>query len=70
MYQLRPPTPLELPPLAALCRRSKASWGYDDAFLDACTASLQVDAQKVNAGRVIVAADDSLLGVAQLDLDE
>jgi hypothetical protein len=53
--------------LSALCRKSKAYWGYDDAFLEACAPYLQVTPDCVTAGHSFVALDhqDRVLGVAQ-----
>jgi GNAT superfamily N-acetyltransferase len=69
---LRPPKPEELDAIALLCRRSKAHWGYDDAFLDACGAALRVSPRALASGSVVLAvgADaggDELLGVVQVD---
>jgi GNAT superfamily N-acetyltransferase len=41
--------------LSALALRSKAHWGYDDAFLDACRAELTVTVASIDAGAVTVA---------------
>ena len=52
--------------LTQLCRRSKAYWGYDTAFMKASEGALTVDAEKIARGHVLVASDESgrLLGVA------
>lgn len=39
---IRPAAPSEAPLLSDLALRSKGSWGYDDAFLDACRTELTV----------------------------
>ena len=51
------------------CRRSKASWGYDAAFMAASAASLRVDFTAIERGRVFVAEDEAgaLLGVASYE---
>ncbi len=51
--------------LSDLCFRSKASRGYDAAFMARSRAALTVDPATIAAGRVIVAADaeDRPLGV-------
>ena len=40
MIQLRDARHDELPGLSELCLRSKAVWGYDDAFMTACRTEL------------------------------
>ena len=40
MLHLRPARPDEADLLTELCLRSKAVWGYDDAFMRACRAEL------------------------------
>jgi GNAT superfamily N-acetyltransferase len=54
--------------LSALCRRSKAHWGYDADFIDACAPYLRVTPECVAAGHSFVALDheDHVLGVAQI----
>jgi GNAT superfamily N-acetyltransferase len=58
--------------LSALCFRSKAHWGYDQAFMEQCRASLRVSPLAIRDRRVFVAAGtgDCPLGVAQIDLGE
>jgi GNAT superfamily N-acetyltransferase len=52
---LRPARPGEEDLLCELCLRSKAVWGYDAAFLDACRLELRPKATVVAAGLVQVA---------------
>jgi GNAT superfamily N-acetyltransferase len=53
--------------LTALAFRSKASWGYDEAFLDASRPDLTVGEELVRSGRVFVAElDDGIAGFASL----
>ena len=40
MLALRPARPEEAPALTELCLRSKAVWGYDAAFMQACRREL------------------------------
>src|SRR3546814_14945630 len=40
--------------LSALALRSKAYWGYDSAFLQACRDELTVSPKAAAAGRVVV----------------
>jgi GNAT superfamily N-acetyltransferase len=53
--------------LSALCKRSKAHWGYDAAFMQLSNASLTIAPTLISTGRVIVAEDGALLGVASLE---
>ena len=52
--------------LTALAVRSKAHWGYDDAFMRSSQVSLTVGDADIAAGRVLVAVDDTnrLIGMA------
>jgi predicted N-acetyltransferase YhbS len=63
---IRPARRGETAALSALCVRSKAHWGYDDAFMRLSHASLQIDPDAVARARVLVAVDgrDQPLGVA------
>jgi len=54
---VRPARRGEAESLTALCLRSKAHWGYDDAFLRLCVPSLTVREEDIAAGRVLVAAE-------------
>lgn len=56
--------------LTALCVRSKAHWGYDDAFLRLSRASLTVGESDIVEGRVLVAERQGLVfGVARVEPD-
>jgi GNAT superfamily N-acetyltransferase len=60
---IRDAEPEECAALTALALESKAWWGYDDAFMDACRDELTVRAADVERGRVRVAEHDGdLLG--------
>lgn len=64
---IRAPRPDEAAALTDLCLRSKASWGYDDAFMTASRASLTVTPERIAAGPCWVAAEEGRLrGVASL----
>lgn len=67
---IRVARPDEAEALSALCRRSKAHWGYDEAFMARSAVSLAVRPEAVAAGRVFVASytdrPDSVLGIAEL----
>lgn len=68
---LRPAQLNELPDLSALCVRSKAYWGYDDAFMAACMTELTLTPQDVADDAVIVMEDSSgLAGVAHVCWDD
>jgi GNAT superfamily N-acetyltransferase len=68
--RLRPPEPYELPLLSALCLRSKAVWGYDQAFLDACRAELTIRAEELESTALCAAEHDgALVGVAQITVE-
>lgn len=51
---LRPAHPSEAAALSALALRSKAWWGYDEAFMAACAAELTLDAARIVPGRTFV----------------
>jgi hypothetical protein len=40
---IRAPTIDELPSLSDLCFRSKAVWGYDEEFMEACRGELSFE---------------------------
>jgi len=65
-FQIRPARPDESPALSALCQRSKAHWGYDAEFMRLSEASLTISPALIETGRVIVAEDGALLGMASL----
>jgi GNAT superfamily N-acetyltransferase len=44
--------------LSDLAVRSKAHWGYDEAFLDACREELRVDPDESDRLRITIAEDD------------
>jgi N-acetylglutamate synthase-like GNAT family acetyltransferase len=68
--RLRPARVDELAHLSALCLRSKAVWGYNDAFLKACRAELTLTPQDLQETHVSVAEiDGNVLGVAQVSCD-
>lgn len=56
--------------LSALALRSKASWGYDEAFIDACRAELTYTPARLRDPRfrfVVVVADSDLCGFYALE---
>jgi GNAT superfamily N-acetyltransferase len=64
---LRPGRPDEADELLELAIRSKAVWGYDASFLDACRDELRLGRSGFADGRVVVAAaaDETLLGYSR-----
>ncbi|MBM7790058.1 GNAT family N-acetyltransferase [Tenggerimyces flavus] len=65
---LRPARPDEAGELTELVMRSKAYWGYDDAFMAACREELTVRPEDIEQRRMFVAtAGDELAAVATLD---
>jgi predicted N-acetyltransferase YhbS len=58
----------EAPGLSELCVRSKASWGYDAAFMALARVVLQVNPEQIAVGDVWVAtgADGEVTGVVAL----
>jgi GNAT superfamily N-acetyltransferase len=64
---IRPPAVEELPALSALCRRSKAVWGYDKDFMEACRRELCIEPRDLQSTSIAVAEQDGrLVGVAQI----
>ena len=67
MLALRPARPEEGAALTELCLRSKAVWGYDDAFMAACRKELTLTPAGIRASRVQVAElDGRLAGLAEV----
>ncbi|MGW1766438.1 GNAT family N-acetyltransferase [Streptomyces sp. NPDC002073] len=65
--RIRGARPAEAAELTELVLRSKAYWGYDEAFMAACADELRIHASDIEAGGVYVAEDaGGLLGVAAL----
>lgn len=68
---LRPARPPECGVLTALVLRSKAYWGYDPVFLQACRQGLSVKPEDAAAGRVrVLVEEDTILGLYALIPDE
>jgi GNAT superfamily N-acetyltransferase len=59
--KIRTPTVDELPRLSDLCFRSKAVWGYDQAFMEACRSELSFHPQDLQLTCVAVAEDGGRL---------
>jgi len=72
-FVLRAPVAGEHAALTALCLRSKAVYGYDAAFMEACRDELRVDGASLRCGPAAVAADavtGRLLGFAQVSRED
>jgi len=66
-FILRTPTVDELPALSALCFRSKAVWGYDNDFMEACRRELTIEPLELRSTSISVAEkDDRIVGVTQV----
>ena len=64
---IRPATIDELSGLSDLCFRSKAVWGYDDEFMEACRGELSFKPHDLKLTRIAVAERDGRpIAVAQL----
>ena len=65
---MRAARPDEAAALSGLAFRSKAHWGYDEAFMTACQGELTLSAGEVTARRTSVAEDGGrLAGFGTLD---
>ena len=70
MLTLRTPGPDEAAALTELCLRSKAVWGYDAQFMEACRDELTITPDMLNSSYLQVAESDGcLIGVAQVTLE-
>lgn len=68
---LRPPQRSDLAPASRLCLRSKAWWGYDDAFHALCETELTLTDDDLANDKMIIAEDDrGMAGMAQVSRDE
>jgi predicted N-acetyltransferase YhbS len=66
---VRAPMIDELAVLSELCMRSKALWGYDKKFMDACRAELSINLRDLECTQVAVAEEDGqAVGVVQVDV--
>jgi GNAT superfamily N-acetyltransferase len=64
---IRAPDVEELPALSELCMRSKAVWGYDAAFMEACRRELSFDPHDLRSSHIAVAVrGGDVVGVAQV----
>jgi GNAT superfamily N-acetyltransferase len=64
---IRAPTSNELPGLSELCFRSKAVWGYDEKFMEACRGELSFEPHDLELTPIAVAElNGKPIGVAQV----
>ena len=62
---LRPAKTSDLTALSALCIASKAVWGYDEAFMEACREELTVRPTDL-PGTVVATRDADIVGMARI----
>lgn len=66
-YLMRTPTVEELPALSTLCFRSKAVWGYDNDFMEACRRELSFDPIELRSTSIVLAEEHGrTVGVAHV----
>jgi GNAT superfamily N-acetyltransferase len=71
MIQLRDARKSEFPSLSELCLRSKAVWGYDDAFMTACRTELTLRPDELRSTYLQLAIRDStVVGLAQIKVTD
>lgn len=64
---LREPNKTELPFLSDLCLRSKAHWGYDAEFIEACRDVLSITEADLARDHIVVAEQDGeIVGVVHV----
>lgn len=67
MLILRPAKLAELPEVSALMMRSKALWGYDNAFMAACRDELTLTPSDLDTSEICLACQgDQIIGIAQI----
>ena len=71
VIQLRDARQDEFPALSELCLRSKAVWGYDDAFMTACRAELTLHPEELRSTSLQLAVRDStVIGLTQVKVTD
>jgi GNAT superfamily N-acetyltransferase len=72
MMTIRPARPEEAPVLSTLAKRSKAYWGYDEMFMDACDLELTVSPQEIDENPTyVIECMNQVIGFYALEaLDE
>ncbi len=67
-FEIRPARPGEAALLSALALRSKAHWGYDEAFMAACVDELSVAPDELTRRRAhVVTVEGEVVGFYTLD---
>jgi GNAT superfamily N-acetyltransferase len=71
VIKLRDVRPNELPSFSELCLRSKAVWGYDDAFMTACRTELTLRPDELQSTHLQVAErETAVAGLAQVKVTD
>ena len=63
---IRPAAPHDLDRATSVCLRSKAFWGYDDAFMAACREELTLTPSDLDDLVLVACSGSKSLGVVQL----
>jgi GNAT superfamily N-acetyltransferase len=68
--RLRPARTDDAGALSDLAISSKAAWGYDEAFIEACRTELTITPRRIAAERIVVAEDgDAVVGFSSLVIE-
>ena len=68
--EIRPATGEDADPLSDLAFRSKAHWGYDDAFMEACREELTIRPEMLDSDILeVLEVDGALAGFYRLRLE-
>ncbi len=68
--RIRRARPDEAPALTEFVMRSKAHWGYDEAFMEACRPELTVQPWRIETGEIWIAdAGGSVAGVVEVQFE-
>jgi len=68
LRQIRIPKVHELTVLTDLCMRSKAVWGYNKQFMDACRAELTINLGDLNCTEIAVAEEGGFVPAMDTDM--
>jgi N-acetylglutamate synthase-like GNAT family acetyltransferase len=67
---MRKAKPEDIEALNALCFRSKAVWGYDDGFMEACREELSLEPAEIDTTEIaVIEAEGKIIGMAQVETD-
>jgi GNAT superfamily N-acetyltransferase len=67
---IRDAEPADCEALSELAFASKASWGYDDTFMEACRAELTIRPEDLRNARIRIAYEAEMLGFHGVQGDE